>query len=154
MPRIPPCVSLASPHWTLPGVSFGSYLPKTAWFVLGRLREACRGDLGKLRGTVEVDEAYIGGKEGAKHASKKLRQRRGAVGKEVLLGMRGRGGRTLAKRIGSPDKRTLTREIRRAAPSTPRSTRATQASAGGTSTGASTTAGASTSAPTTSTPTA
>ena len=90
-----------------------SVTQKTAWFMLGRLREACRSDLRLLRGTVEVDEAYIGGKEGAKHASKKLRLGRGTVGKEVLLGMRERGGRTLAKRIGSSDKRTLTREIRR-----------------------------------------
>ena len=39
---------------------------KTAWFILGRLREACGGDgpgggLEKLRGTVEVDECFIGG---------------------------------------------------------------------------------------------
>ena len=49
---------------------------KSAWFVLGRLREACGGDgpdggLEKLRGTVEIDETFVGGKEGSKHASKK-----------------------------------------------------------------------------------
>jgi hypothetical protein len=40
---------------------------KTAWFILGRLREACGdgpgGGLDKLRGTVEVDECFVGGLE-------------------------------------------------------------------------------------------
>jgi transposase-like protein len=35
---------------------------KSAWFVLGRLREACGAELTMLRGIVEVDEVYIGGK--------------------------------------------------------------------------------------------
>ena len=90
-----------------------SVTQKTAWFMLGRLREACKGDLRKLKGTVEVDEAYIGGKEGSKHASKKLRLGRDTVGKQPLLGMRERGGRTLAKPVASVDKATLQREIAR-----------------------------------------
>ena len=32
---------------------------KTAWFMLGRLREACGGDTGKLVGTIEIDEVYM-----------------------------------------------------------------------------------------------
>ena len=45
---------------------------KSAWFMLGRLREACAGELEKLQGIVEVDEAFFGGKEANKHESKKL----------------------------------------------------------------------------------
>ena len=47
---------------------------KSAWFVLGRLREACGSDFKSLSGIIEVDETYIGGKESAKHASKRLKQ--------------------------------------------------------------------------------
>src|SRR6202140_2350281 len=44
---------------------------KSAWFVLGRLREACGDDLTILSGIIEVDETYIGGKEKNRHKDKK-----------------------------------------------------------------------------------
>lgn len=73
---------------------------KSAWFVLHRLREACGNDLSMLKGVVEIDEAFIGGKETAKHASKKLRAgRRATGGGTVVVGMRERGGRAIAKPV-------------------------------------------------------
>lgn len=79
---------------------------KTAWFMLQRLREACGSDPlaggGKLGGNVEVDECFIGGKESNKHEHKRLHAGRGGVGKVAVLGLRERGGRTVAMPI--PDR--------------------------------------------------
>jgi transposase-like protein len=67
---------------------------KSAWFMLQRLREACGGTTGKLSGIVEIDECFVGGKEGNKHEYKKLKMGRGAVGKKAVMGLREHGGKT------------------------------------------------------------
>jgi transposase-like protein len=86
---------------------------KTAWFILGRLREACSApdNIDKLRGIIEIDETFVGGKEKNKHEHKKLKAGRGSVGKTAVLGMRERGGRTRAMVVDSTDAGTVQNEI-------------------------------------------
>src|SRR3954468_16573127 len=65
---------------------------KTAWFMLHRVRLAMQSeDGGKLDGTVEVDETYIGGKARNMHKSKRerlnLTQKRSMVGKVAVMGL-------------------------------------------------------------------
>src|ERR1700730_4190703 len=80
---------------------------KSAWFLLHRLREACGDDFKKLCGIIEIDETYIGGIEANKHEHKKLKAGRGTVGKTAVLGVRERGGRTVATPIEGADKETV-----------------------------------------------
>src|SRR5208283_2466931 len=84
---------------------------KSAWFMLHRLREACGPKLAKLRGIVEIDEAYAGGIEGNKHEPKKLHAGRGSVGKTPVLGIRERGGRTVMTPISDTSISTIQGEI-------------------------------------------
>lgn len=80
---------------------------KTAWFVLHRIREACKQGDWMLSEVVEVDETYIGGKERNKHKNKRIQRGRGPVGKQAVIGARERGGSVKAKAIRSTDAETL-----------------------------------------------
>jgi transposase-like protein len=86
---------------------------KSAWFMLQRLREVCAApdNIDKLKGVVELDECFIGGKEGNKHEHKKLKAGRGAVGKTAVLGMRERGGRTIATTLEMRSLQNVTDQI-------------------------------------------
>jgi len=75
---------------------------KTAWFLLGRIREACQME-GPVGGVVEADETFIGGKEKNKHSSKRARMGRGAIGKSVVFGVRSREGAFRAEVVDGVD---------------------------------------------------
>jgi transposase-like protein len=59
---------------------------KTAWFLCHRIRSAMKeAEAEKLKGTVEMDETYVGGKHRGKRG-------RGSENKEIVIGIRQRGG--------------------------------------------------------------
>lgn len=51
----------------------------------------CGGDSDQLRGMIEIDETFVAGKEGNKHADKKLNMGCGTVSKQAVWDMRERG---------------------------------------------------------------
>jgi transposase-like protein len=91
---------------------------KTAWFMLQRLRLAMQmGSFEKMKGQVEADETFIGGKARNMHPGKRKAKGRGAVGKAVVLGLLERHGedatsRVKAKVIADTRKNTLHAEVR------------------------------------------
>ena len=74
---------------------------KSAWFMLHRIRLAMQnGSLEKLRGQVEADETYIGGRLRNMHKGKRARMKaddeRGLSSKTVVMGLLERGGKVRA----------------------------------------------------------
>ncbi len=67
---------------------------KSAWFVLHRLRHAARTNSfnAPLKGTVESDTTFIGGKEKNKHEADRIPGSQGGANKEVVLGIIERDG--------------------------------------------------------------
>ena len=88
---------------------------KSAWFLLHRIRLAMQQDtLGKLGGTVEVDETFIGGKARNMHKDKRAEKiyGRGAAGKAIVIGVLERGGKVRTKVIPDTKKQTVQAEVR------------------------------------------
>ncbi len=83
---------------------------KTAWHLAHRIRESWADDHAeRFGGPVEVDETFIGGRESNKHDRKKLNAGRGAVGKEVVAGVKDRAsGKVLARHVPATTAPVLT----------------------------------------------
>lgn len=88
---------------------------KTAWFMLHRVRMAMTTPaFRKLRGEVEVDETFVGGKAKNMHAHKRAKRilGRGTVGKAIVQGLLERGGEARMNVIQTTDDVTLQRNVR------------------------------------------
>ena len=79
------------------------------WYMLHRLRLGCGEKMETLRGTLEADETYLGGKEGNKHSNRKLDVGGGTGGKPPVFGVRERGGRMVAKPVEPTESASLPR---------------------------------------------
>lgn len=81
---------------------------KTAWFVLHRLRHASRTPSfnAPLKGVVEIDETYIGGRSENMHANKRLHGGP-AAGKAIVMGIIERDGELRAGVVEDTRKETL-----------------------------------------------
>lgn len=87
---------------------------KTAWFVLHRLRHAARTQSfnAPLKGTVEVDTTFVGGKEKNKHEADRKGGTQGGAGKEVVLGVLECEGELRAEHVADQTAHTLQGYVR------------------------------------------
>src|SRR6202163_3877768 len=88
---------------------------KTAWFMLHRVREAMQDKTAtKLKGEVEVDESFIGGKSRNMHAKRRAQVITGTGGKDkaIALGMVERGGNVRTFAVPTRRKHELHAKVR------------------------------------------
>lgn len=88
---------------------------KSAWFVLHRLRHAARTPSfnAPLKGTVEADTTFVGGREKNKHAADREGGTQGGKGKEVVLGILERDGELRAEHVADTKGKTLKGAVKR-----------------------------------------
>ncbi len=87
---------------------------KTAWFMLHRIRLAMQnGTIMKLKGDVEVDETYIGGRARFMHKNRNAKRGHGTgyVGKQIVMGLLERDGKVITKHLPSNRRTALHGEI-------------------------------------------
>ena len=84
---------------------------KTAWYMAHRIRQACV-ETAKLKGIVEVDEAYIGGKDKNRHANLRKHLGRGATDKAIVVGLRERNGTSIGRVVEGTSRYELQSLIR------------------------------------------
>jgi len=93
---------------------------KSAWFMMHRIRLAMQtGSFDKMRGEVEADETYIGGKARFMHKGKRAEKIRGTGGmdKSAVMGLLERHGpdghsRVKVKHVPNVRRKTLAPEVR------------------------------------------
>jgi len=104
-------ISALQVHRVIFGEDSGSDY-RTSWYMCMRWRAAMKGDFVPLTGEVEVDETFVGGKEGNKHLFNRSKLGRGTAGKVAVIGAIARKGMVVAKVIENTDTPTLDRFVR------------------------------------------
>jgi transposase-like protein len=88
---------------------------KSAWHMLHRIRLAMQDDApGMLKGTVEADESFVGGKSKNMHKAKRKAtiKGRGFSGKTIVQGVLQRGGKVIAGVVKNTKRSTIQPHVR------------------------------------------